>query len=93
MNSPPSGTEPLIEGLSAITFSTRDMRRAVHFYQALGFPLLHGGENEPFYFIRRGRVVSQPDRRDAWSDQLVGPGDHLCVGSRCDVSQGARSRI
>jgi catechol 2,3-dioxygenase-like lactoylglutathione lyase family enzyme len=42
------GTEPKIEGLSAVTFSTRDMQRAVGFYRALGFSLLHGGENEAF---------------------------------------------
>jgi catechol 2,3-dioxygenase-like lactoylglutathione lyase family enzyme len=44
----PAATEPVIESLSAITFSTVDMQSAVRFYQALGFPLLHGGENEPF---------------------------------------------
>ncbi|MDB5835605.1 MAG: glyoxalase [Caballeronia sp.] len=54
MNLPPAGTEPLIEGLSAITFSTRDMQSAVRFYQALGFPLLHGGENEPFTSFAAG---------------------------------------
>jgi hypothetical protein len=44
MNLPTAGIEPVIEGLSAITLSTRDMRGAVRFYQALSFPLLHGGE-------------------------------------------------
>ena len=29
----------MIEGLSAITLATHDMRRAVRFYQALGFEL------------------------------------------------------
>jgi len=29
----------MIEGLSAITLATHDMRRAVHFYQALGFDI------------------------------------------------------
>jgi catechol 2,3-dioxygenase-like lactoylglutathione lyase family enzyme len=54
MNLPTAGTEPVIEGLSAITLSTRDMRGAVRFYQALGFPLLHGGENEPFTSFAAG---------------------------------------
>jgi catechol 2,3-dioxygenase-like lactoylglutathione lyase family enzyme len=54
MNSPPAGTELVIEGLSAITLSTRDMSRAVRFYQALGFPLLYGGENEPFTSFATG---------------------------------------
>ncbi|HMC44589.1 MAG TPA: VOC family protein [Caballeronia sp.] len=54
MNLPPAETQPVIEGLSAITLSTRDMRSAVRFYQALGFPLLHGGENEPFTSFAAG---------------------------------------
>jgi len=54
MNLPPAGTELAIEGLSAITLSTCDMRSAVRFYQALGFPLLHGGENEPFTSFATG---------------------------------------
>jgi catechol 2,3-dioxygenase-like lactoylglutathione lyase family enzyme len=54
MNSPLAGTEPVIEGLSAITLSTRDMRSAVRFYQALGFALLHGGENESFTSFAAG---------------------------------------
>ncbi|CAN7762553.1 VOC family protein [Caballeronia sp. LjRoot34] len=54
MNLPPVETEPVIEGLSAITLSTRDMRSAVRFYKALGFPLLHGGENEPFTSFAAG---------------------------------------
>ncbi len=41
-------SEPKIEGLSAITLATRDMSRAVHFYQALGFALQHGGPTEAF---------------------------------------------
>lgn len=39
---------PTLEGLSAVTFSTHDMARAVRFYRALGFPLLYGGESEAF---------------------------------------------
>lgn len=40
--------EPNIEALSAITLATRDMVRAVGFYEALGFPLKTGGANEAF---------------------------------------------
>ena len=43
-----SKTEPNIEGLSAITLATRDMVRAVRFYQALGFPLRAGGADAAF---------------------------------------------
>src|SRR3954471_333609 len=34
----------MIEGLSAVTLATHDMRRAVCFYHALGFEVLYGGE-------------------------------------------------
>ena len=43
-----SKTEPTIEALSAITLATRDMVRAVRFYQALGFPLRAGGADAAF---------------------------------------------
>ena len=54
MNLPAAGTEPVIDGLSAITLSTRDMKSAVRFYRALGFSLLYGGENEPFTSFAAG---------------------------------------
>jgi catechol 2,3-dioxygenase-like lactoylglutathione lyase family enzyme len=38
----------MIEGISAITLSTHDMRRAVRFYSELGFVMLYGGEDEGF---------------------------------------------
>ncbi|SAK69373.1 Glyoxalase-like domain protein [Caballeronia hypogeia] len=37
-----------VESLSAITFATHDMARAVRFYEALGFRKLYGGGNEAF---------------------------------------------
>ena len=33
----------MIEGISAVTLSTHEMPRAVRFYRALGFEVLHGG--------------------------------------------------
>jgi len=41
-------SEPRIESLSAITLATSDMRRAVRFYEALGFPLGYGGPLQAF---------------------------------------------
>jgi catechol 2,3-dioxygenase-like lactoylglutathione lyase family enzyme len=38
----------MIEGISAITLATHDMRRAVRFYRMLGFAMLYGGEDEGF---------------------------------------------
>jgi catechol 2,3-dioxygenase-like lactoylglutathione lyase family enzyme len=43
-----------IEGISAVTVFAADMARAVRFYTALGFPLIHGGENAPFSSFRAG---------------------------------------
>jgi catechol 2,3-dioxygenase-like lactoylglutathione lyase family enzyme len=34
--------------LSAITLATQDMARAVRFYEALGFRIVHGGAGEAF---------------------------------------------
>jgi catechol 2,3-dioxygenase-like lactoylglutathione lyase family enzyme len=50
-----SKTEPSIEALSAITLATRDMVRAVHFYEALGLPLRGGGANEAFTSFALGQ--------------------------------------
>ncbi|CAE6761985.1 VOC family protein [Paraburkholderia haematera] len=40
--------EPRIDSLSAITLATRNMPRAVLFYEALGFPVKFGGPHEAF---------------------------------------------
>ena len=47
-SSPDAPVEPHIESLSAITLATGDMRRAVRFYEALGFPLKFGGPQQAF---------------------------------------------
>ena len=38
----------MIKGISAVTFATHDMKKAVQFYQCLGFKLKYGGENAGF---------------------------------------------
>ena len=43
-----------IEALSAITLATRDMGRAVAFYETLGFERLYGGESAAFTSFRAG---------------------------------------
>ena len=57
----------MIEGLSAITLATHDMRGAVRFYQALGFEILHGGEAASFTSFRAGagylNLISQTAER------------------------------
>jgi len=43
-----------IEGISAVTFFTTDMARAVAFYQALGFASVYGGAAASFTSLRAG---------------------------------------
>ncbi len=44
----------MIESLSAVTFMTRDMVRAVRFYAALDFEKIYGGESADFTSFRAG---------------------------------------
>jgi len=44
----------MIESLSAVTLVTRDMERAVHFYHALGFEMIYGGESADFTSFHAG---------------------------------------
>ena len=44
----------MIEGISAVTLATHDMRRAVRFYSSLGFEILYGGEESSFTSLRAG---------------------------------------
>jgi catechol 2,3-dioxygenase-like lactoylglutathione lyase family enzyme len=48
-----SSTSP-IESISAVTLATRDMARAVRFYEALGFPRAYGGPGADFTSYRIG---------------------------------------
>ena len=66
----------MIEGLSAITLATHDMRRAVRFYQALGFEVLYGGEASSFISFRAGagylNLITQPvDRQWSWWGRVI----------------------
>lgn len=44
----------MIERISAVTLADHDMARALRFYEALGFELLHGGDNATFSSLRAG---------------------------------------
>src|SRR5687768_6331862 len=66
----------MIEGLSAITLATHDMPRAIHFYQALGFEILHGGEADSFTSFRAGasylNLIFQPaERQWSWWGRVI----------------------
>jgi catechol 2,3-dioxygenase-like lactoylglutathione lyase family enzyme len=60
----------MIEGISAVTLCTHDMRRAVRFYRALGFDTLYGGEASAFTSFRAGtgylNLIARPDQQ-RWS--------------------------
>ena len=54
----------MIEGISAVTLATDDMRRAIQFYRSLAFDMLYGGEAASFTSFRAGagylNLISQP---------------------------------
>jgi catechol 2,3-dioxygenase-like lactoylglutathione lyase family enzyme len=60
----------VIESISAITFATHDMARAVAFYRDLGFVLKYGGEDSTFTSFYAGsgfvNLTLQPEERQ-WS--------------------------
>jgi catechol 2,3-dioxygenase-like lactoylglutathione lyase family enzyme len=61
--------KPEIRSINAVTFGTRDMARAVRFYQALGFLMAYGGETADFTSFRVGAghlnlAVAQPSASD-----------------------------
>jgi catechol-2,3-dioxygenase len=71
----------MIESISAVTFATHDMHRAVQFYRMLGFELISGGETAAFTSFRAGpnfvNLIAQPARAAL---VMVGPGDILRIG-------------
>src|SRR5258708_24896048 len=61
----------MIEGISAVTLGTHEKPRAVRFYRALGFEVLHGGEESSFTSFRARtsylNLIAQPvERRSSW---------------------------
>ena len=66
----------MIEGISAVTLGTHDMPRAVRFYRALGFEVLHGGDEASFTSFRAGtgylNLIAQPaSRRWSWWGRVI----------------------
>src|SRR5579872_1450757 len=66
----------MIESISAITLATHDMRRAVRFYQSLGFEMSHGGEAASFTSFRAGagflNLIAQPaDKHWSWWGRAI----------------------
>jgi len=70
------GELSMIEGISAVTLGTHEMPRAVRFYRALGFEVLHGGEESSFTSFRAGasylNLIAQPaGRRWSWWGRVI----------------------
>ena len=66
----------MIEGISAVTLGTHEMPGAVRFYRALGFEVLHGGEDSSFTSFRAGKsylnLIAQPaERRWSWWGRVI----------------------
>jgi catechol 2,3-dioxygenase-like lactoylglutathione lyase family enzyme len=66
----------MIEGISAITLATHDMRRAVRFYDSLGFEILYGGEASSFTSFRAGPgylnvIAAGDDKRWSWWGRVI----------------------
>jgi len=75
----------MIEGISAVTLNTHEMPRAVRFYRALGFEVLHGGEESSFTSFRAGasylNLIAQPAEQ-RWFWCLAGQCSSSAFGSR-----------
>jgi catechol 2,3-dioxygenase-like lactoylglutathione lyase family enzyme len=65
----------MIESISAVTLATHDMSRAVHFYRALGFEIVHGGEEAEFTSFRAGtsflNLIARPRRKAGLGGRVV----------------------
>jgi catechol 2,3-dioxygenase-like lactoylglutathione lyase family enzyme len=66
---------PTVECISAVTLVTRDMARAVRFYNALGFTLRYGGEQASFTSFHAGssylNMIARPGDRQRWRSGRV----------------------
>jgi catechol 2,3-dioxygenase-like lactoylglutathione lyase family enzyme len=65
-----------IECVSAVTLATHDMARALRFYEALGFELIHGGDNAAFSSLRAGtsylNLAVRPDAQQwGWWGRVI----------------------
>ena len=66
----------MIEAISGITLATHDMARAVHFYEALGFEIVHGGKDTLFTSFRAGTgylnlIAQSADRNWFWWGRAI----------------------
>ena len=64
-----------IESISALTLATRDMARAVAFYENLGLEIIHGGPDSAFTSLRAGsgyvNLTLNIERQWSWWGRAV----------------------
>ena len=64
-----------VASLSAVTLATRDMARAVRFYEALGFPCKYGGPAEAFTSFEFGgtflNLIADPRGPAGWWGRVI----------------------
>lgn len=67
--------QPRILTISAVTLATRDMARAVDFYEALGFKRNYGGPAEPFTSYACGstclNLIADPRGAPGWWGRVI----------------------
>ena len=71
----------MLEGISAITLATHDMRRAVAFYETLGFVRKYGGPEATFTSFNVGTGALNLTRVSTdkqWSWWMWAPRKPLC---------------
>src|SRR4030088_1358015 len=66
----------MIEGISPVKLGNHEMPRAVRFYRALGFEVLHGGEDSAFTSFRAGTsclnlIVQSAEQRWSWWGRVI----------------------
>jgi catechol 2,3-dioxygenase-like lactoylglutathione lyase family enzyme len=66
----------MIDGISAVTLGAHEMQRAVRFYRALRFEVLHGGDESSFISFRAGTsylklIAQSAERRWSWWGRVI----------------------
>ncbi len=66
----------MIHSINALTLATHDMARALRFYRALGFAVVHGGDEAPFTTLHAGAshlnlIAERSEREWAWWGRVI----------------------
>lgn len=83
----------VIESISAITLSCREMARSVRFYRAMGFRLLYGGEDATFSSFAAGSgylnlTTERPGERVYWWGRAIFHVDDVDAQHRRAITAG-----